>query len=100
MRTFSPGDIIRLWLLYQEDDAPVSGLTNLTVQVKNAVGTEILAAQSMSEIGTTGEYAYSWNTSGVASEQQLFIYYYEGTAVLDVEEAYCSIYEDMDGTAI
>ena len=96
MRTVSPGVQLRLWVFYEEDGEAVTGLTDLTVSVKDAEGNVVLASQSLIE-GVSGEYSYTWDTAALQLGLQYFIYYLKGTEVLDIEEIFCDLLDDMDG---
>ena len=93
------GDV-RLWILYQEDGVAKTGLTDLKVIGKYSDGTTALAEQTLTEVGTTGEYEYDWSVSSVNLDEIITIYFKKGSDVLVSEEYYFSVVEDMDAVAM
>lgn len=98
--TFIPGQILRLAIIYMQNGAVVSGLADLTVTAKYADGSVVLASTSLVEEGTTGEYKYLWDTTGISREKAVTVYYKKGSLILDVEEYYFDVLEDDDGKMI
>ncbi|HNR90704.1 MAG TPA: hypothetical protein PKM65_20375 [Spirochaetota bacterium] len=99
MKIFSPGSMVRLWILYQENGVAVSGLTNLTVTGIDNAGNTVLAEQQLTEVAGTGEYFYNWNTAGIALETVVRVFYRMDDDVLYDEEYLIENIEDDDGRA-
>ena len=100
MRKLSPGNTT-LWISYQEDNQPVTGLTDLTVEAKYALtGSSVLSSQSLVEDGSSGDYYYTWDTSGINRDEIILVYYKKGSEVLFVEEVVFDIIEDQDGVML
>jgi len=86
MKRFTVGSIVKLWLLYQENGTPVSGKTNLLVDVQYN-GTTIYTSP-LTEEGTTGVYSVQWDSS-LSSIIEGDVYetrYLEDTSILSMEE--------------
>lgn len=93
----NPGTVLRLGIIYIENGAVVTGLTDLTVTAKNAAGVVLLANTGLVEEGTSGEYIYMWNTTGINLEEAVTVYYKKGSVTLDIEQFYFDVIEDQDG---
>lgn len=98
MKIFSPGSMIRLWILYMENGVAITGLTDLKVVGKNDAGGIVLAEQTLTEVGG-GEYSYSWNTAGITPETVVRIFFKKGSTILIDEEYLIENIEDDDGRA-
>jgi len=99
MKVISPGQIIKLWLVYQENGINITGLTDLTVTAKDQ-NENIVLSQPLTEIGSTGEYIYNWNTASISLENTIRVYYKKGEIALTTEEYYVDVVEDQDGMII
>lgn len=99
MRVAAPGIIVKLWMIYQEDGIVVTGLTNLTVEGKDITGASVLTPQALTEIGSTGEYKYDWNTESIELETYVNIIFKKSGEILTDEQYYFDVQEDMDAQA-
>lgn len=99
MKTLYP-DTIKLWVLYQEDGVVQSGLTDMTIDVRYSDGTAIITGQALTEEGTTGVYAYSWNATSVTLDKLIEAVYKKGLDIIEIEEYVFQVIEDQDGTAL
>lgn len=101
MKVIEPVQTIKLFLLYLENGVPITGLTDLTVTGLDRLGNVILAESAMEEkISPDGEYFYMWNVNNSSLlDKFVNIYYKKGSEILDIEEFYFSLLEDMDGVA-
>ena len=100
MITVSPGTTVRLWIRYQENGVDVPDLTDLKVSAYDVSGTAVFTDQTLTENDTLGEYEYSWDTTGIAIESNIRVYFKKGTDYLYSEDYYFDITEDMDGRTV
>jgi hypothetical protein len=86
MKTFQPGKVLRLWLLYQENGIPISGKSNLSVEVlyENAQ----IFSSTLSEEDSKGIYFVDWDTSleTLFLEEVYEVRFLEDTTVIAIEE--------------
>ena len=63
MKTFEPGQTIRLSIDYQENGEKVTGLTDLKVEGIDSEGNTVLSEQTLVETisDSSGRYEYDWN---------------------------------------
>ena len=101
MKVVEPVQTIKLFLVYLENNMPVTGLIDLTVTGLDRLGNVILDETALGEkISPDGEYFYMWNVNNSnLLDKFVNIYYKKGSEILDIEEFYFQLLEDMDGVA-
>lgn len=101
MKVIEPIEIIKLFIVYMENNVPITGLTDLNVIGKDKSNNIILNESPMTEnIGIPGEYFFNWDVNNSSLlEKFVNIYYMKGSEILDIEEFYFTLLEDMDGHA-
>lgn len=100
MREFTEPGEIKLWTLFQENGESITGLTDLTVEVKDVVGNVILSSTTLVEEGSSSVYSYTWDASSVSIGSLAIAYFKKAGKVLFAEEYFFEIVEDMDGQAL
>lgn len=95
-----PGQAVRCGIIIQENGVPITGLTNVKIDVfKNDVS--LLTDVSLTESTLKdGEYYYLFSANDTLSydvDDRVTVYFYRGTDLLDIEEYYVDIIEDSDG---
>lgn len=100
MRIINTNQIIKLWLIYQENGENVTGETDLSVDIVNNINNSVIASYQLTELGTTALYFYNWNSSDIDLETDIRVVYKKGTEILFSEEFYVDSLEDSDGIII
>jgi hypothetical protein len=95
MITGKIGEQIKIWLMYQRDNIIVSGLTNLTIDIKNINNISYLSNGVMIEnINNLGEYIYLFTIPISIIDSYLYIYYKQSGNLLAIESLIINIAGD------
>ena len=98
MNSYTPRQLIKLFIVYLENEIIQIGLNDITIEGIDTNNNIILLQTNMIE-ERPGNYVYYWNTSSILPDTFVNIIYKRNTNILDIEQFYFELTGEEDGQA-